>query len=482
MNRFLLPKCGPSGLRLGLLAGLFVSLTSLGLAADLLAGPVVGHTTTTTSRIWVETDQAATVRIEYWAEPHHDDNKLQSYDSPIQRGHADGKTMVTWPHTGIIELSGLNPGWMIHYTVVVNGRTIRPLTPQVFCLMTPEAKDPASNNVPNFVVGFGSCIFTARVPVQNIWSQVMRHRPAAFIFLGDNVYQPSKPAAFQTDRDTIRFAIANLNRVVRNVAGLQTVFATTPCYAVWDDHDFGPDNSDGTFHAKKELLDMFNLYWANPAAGTRDVPGIFHSFRIADVEFFLLDGRYSRDPNNAPNRRTMLGAGQFAWLQQALKASTATFKVIASGGTMVVDQPRGEAWSNFGTERDDFLRWMFAEKISGVFFLAGDWHVGTLNKLQRPDDGYPLYELLSSNAAASLPRVAPTSGAPEAAKKSGGNRNQQAAGPVIRDYNFGALRFAGPKGERTATLQIIDEAGAVRLQQVLTQNELRVGDKKSGRD
>ncbi len=482
MNHFFIPGRGPNGLRLCLLAGLFSGLTSLGFSAGLLAGPVVGHTTTTTSRIWVETDEAATVRIEYWAEPHYDDNKLQSYDSPIQRGRAEAKTLAAAPHTGIVELSGLNPGWMIHYSVMVDGRSIRPLTPQVFCLMTPEAKDQNSSNVPNFTVGFGSCIFTARVPVQNIWTQVMRHRPAAFIFLGDNVYQPSKPAAFKTDRDTIRYAIANLNRVVRNVAGLQTVFATTPCYAVWDDHDFGPDNSDGTFRAKEELLDMFNLYWANPAAGTREVPGIFHSFRIADVEFFLLDDRYSRDPDDAPNRKTMLGAGQLAWLQRGLKESTATFKVIANGGSMVVDQPREEAWSNFGTERDDFLRWMFAEKIPGVFFLAGDWHVGTLNKLQRPQDGYPLYELLSSNAAATLPRVVPPGGASDAAQKSGANRNRQAAGPVVRDYNFGALRFAGPKGRRTATLQIIDEAGAVRLQQVLTQNELQVAEKVSGQD
>lgn len=447
-----------------------------GFAAELLAGPLVGHTTATSSRIWVETDQAANVRIDYWAEPHFDDNKLQGYDQPIKRGRAEGRTLGTAPHTGVVELSGLNPGWMVHYTVQIDGHVVRALTPQVFCLMTPESRDASSTEMPNFVVGFGSCIFTARIPVQNIWEQVARHRPAAFLFLGDNIYLPSKVAAFETDRETVRYSLANLNQIARNVAGLQTIMATTPCYAIWDDHEFGPDNSDRTFRWREDFLEMFGRYWPNPSAGTRDTPGVFHSFRIADVEFFMLDDRYHRDPNKAADRGTMLGAGQLAWLKAGLKASTATFKVIANGGSMVVDA-REEAWSNFGNERDDFLRWMFGERIPGVFFLAGDWHVGTLNKLHRPQDGYPLYELLSSNAAATLPRVPAGPDAPEAAQKSGGGGNRQAAGPVVRDFNFGALRFAGPKGKRTATLQIIDEAGAVRVQQILAEADLRMATK-----
>ena len=40
---------------------------------------------------------------------------------------------------------------------------------------------------------------------------------------------------------------------------------------------------------------------------------------------------------------------------------------------------------------------MFAEAITGVIFIAGDWHIGTLNRLYREgQDTYPLFELLSS--------------------------------------------------------------------------------------
>ena len=113
--------------------------------------------------------------------------------------------------------------------------------------------------------------------------------------------------------------------------------ATTPSYGIWDDHDYGPNNSDRTFSYREETLEMYRRYWPNSGGGTSQTKGIFHKFRIADVEFFMLDDRYHRDPNEAEDRKTMFGQGQIDWLKASLKASTATFKVIANGNSMVVD-------------------------------------------------------------------------------------------------------------------------------------------------
>lgn len=60
---------------------------------------------------------------------------------------------------------------------------------------------------------------------------------------------------------------------------------------------------------------------------------------------------FPRDPNEAEDRKTMFGQGQIDWLKASLKASTATFKVIANGNSMVVDfTGRGERWDNFGAD------------------------------------------------------------------------------------------------------------------------------------
>ena len=135
---------------------------------------------------------------------------------------------------------------------------------------------------------------------------------------------------------------------------------------------------------------------------------------------------------------------------------------------MVVNGKTGrELWDNFGTERDDFLKWTFEEGIEGVFFLVGDWHVGTLNRLHRPQDAYPLYELMSSNAAVRNQPVAPRS-----IEYSGGHN--QSAAEIYRGYNFGLLTFSGEKGSRRVALQIINEAGDVVIHRSLTEKNLSI--------
>ena len=82
---------------------------------------------------------------------------------------------------------------------------------------------------------------------------------------------------------------------------------------------------------------------------------------VRSLEVFMLDERSYRGPNT-PNRQTMLdedaaflGAAQLRWLKQALLASRATWKVIASDMPISIvvpdlnsDVPKGtfEAWAN----------------------------------------------------------------------------------------------------------------------------------------
>jgi alkaline phosphatase D len=431
-------------------------------AAELMAGPMVGHTTTTSADIWVETDQPAAVRVHYWT--------LAGEGPQLVHGHADGKTAVDYPYTGTVTLTGLRPRTRVHYDISLDGRKIRPLVPQTFFTMPGESRGNDPEQISSFSVAFGSCLNPTQQPMQPIFKEVLQHRPVAFLFLGDANYLPGRSHHYASERATVRYAMGGYHREVRHVPEVQALMASTPCYGIWDDHDFGPNDSDRTFALREATLEIYRRYWPNAGAGTSTTQGIFYSFRIADVEFFMLDDRYHRDPNQAEDRRTMFGDGQMKWLKDGLQASTATFKVIANGNSMVVDSNRGdEVWDNFGSERDDFLKWLFDEGISGVFFIVGDWHVGTLNKLYRPGDGYPLFELLSSNAAV---RTEPIGIRP----KEGWRRNPQSNAPYYRGYNFGMLRFSGRKGERQVELQIIDEDGKVQIEQVLSESDLKMMD------
>ncbi len=430
-------------------------------AAELVAGPMVSHTTTSSAVIWVETDTPAKVTLDYWTQT----GKAMA----IVRAAAGTTTSGGWPHTGTVTLRGLEPGTKVHYAVSVNGKSVRALVPQVFRTMPAiQPQKDGSTRVPRFSVGFGSCLNPGTQPLQPVFSEVLQHRPTAFLFIGDINYMPGRSGHYGEDRDPVRYAMAGYHREVRHVPEIRALMATTPSYGIWDDHDYGPNNSDRTFAYREETLEMYRRYWPNSGGGTSRAKGIFHKFRIADVEFFMLDDRYHRDPNEAEDRKTMFGPGQIDWLKASLKASAATFKVVANGNSMVVDfTTRGERWDNFGTERDDFLKWMFAEAITGVVFIAGDWHVGTLNRLYREgQDTYPLFELLSSNAAV---RTDPIS----RRTRRGWRGNPQSIAKEYRGFNFGMLRFSGPAGKRQLTMQIVDEDGHVQIEHVLQESDLR---------
>ena len=170
----------------------------------------------------------------------------------------------------------------------------------------------------------------------------------------------------------------------RMSVGFREFTRRTPTYAVWDDHDFGPNDSDGTQVGKEGPLHAFLEQWANPSYGEPDNPGVYFKFSRGDVDFFMTDGRYYRDPNNQTNNpaKTMLGARQLAWLKQSLAESKARVKVLASGGEWQ-SYGTADSWTSFPRERDEIFDWIRARQIEGVILISGDRHFTAAYQVQK---------------------------------------------------------------------------------------------------
>ena len=102
--------------------------------------------------------------------------------------------------------------------------------------------------------------------------------------LGDNVYLdvPETPGAFHQYTYYRRQSRPEFRRLTSSVA----------TYAIWDDHDAGMDDIWMGPYAdrpdwKRPNLDFFLQNWNNPSAGSDGVPGLWFSFTLGDVEFFL---------------------------------------------------------------------------------------------------------------------------------------------------------------------------------------------------
>ena len=236
--------------------------------------------------------------------------------------------------------------------------------------------------------------------------------------------------------------------------------------AIWDDHDYGPNDSDASYVLKGETLALFRRYGPNPSAGLPDAPGTSGMARYGDVLFFLLDDRWYRSPNVWPDGpdKTMFGARQLEWLKQALvPAPRTTLKIVAAGGQFWHRGSRFEGWHRYRDERDAFADWLVRARIEDLVFVSGDRHFGELLKSERPG-AYPLYEFTSS----------PLTSRPPARLDRADTANPDLVPEtLVAKRQFGMIRVTGPANDRRVALEARDTDGALLWRHELKASDLR---------
>jgi alkaline phosphatase D len=319
---------------------------------------------------------------------------------------------------------------------------------------------------PDFRFATASCFYVNDPPYDRpgepygggfeILQSIVDKNPDAMLWLGDNVYL-REPDWYTRTGILYRYTHT------RSFPGLQPLLGSVHQYATWDDHDYGPDNSDWTFREKRTSLEVFNLFWGNPEAGKPELDGIATSFEWGDVEFFLVDDRWYRTPEHrrTPGRR-LLGPKQLEWLVDALTASRATFKIVAVGSQVLSPVAKWEAYATFPEERAELLRRIRENEISGVLFVTGDVHFTVLTRLDRPGT-YPLYDLTISPLTAGVSNVDPET-----------YENYLAVpGTLYVGRNFATLDFTGPRAERAMIIRVYDTRGKELWTRTISANELR---------
>lgn len=344
--------------------------------APLIHGPKLGCVTATGARFWLRTAAEDGVQVVLSTSP--------QLDAPILSPAV--KTTAARDFTCVVPVEGLKPDTAYHYTVQVDGRAALRAPYPAF------RTAPAAGDKARFQVAFGGGA-AYYPPTERMWDTILAHKPLAFLFLGDNVYidAPTKP-----DLQRYHYYRRQSRPEFRRFT------AATAIYAVWDDHDFGTDDCIPGPDVdkpdwKRPVWRLFTENWNNPAyGGGEKQPGCWFDFAIGDVDFILTDSRYYRSNPKQPNP-SMLGPAQLQWTLERLKASRATFKVLANGVPWALGAKPGslDTWEGFPEERKAIFDCIEEHKIAGVVLLSADRHRSDLWKLER-SVGYPLYEFESS--------------------------------------------------------------------------------------
>ncbi|MFQ5808595.1 MAG: alkaline phosphatase D family protein, partial [Armatimonadota bacterium] len=350
------------------LVAIFLCVPSL--AAELTHGPMLGHTTDTTVRVWVRADGAC---------------QLRTRAVPVRGGHAVLSDAVRLTEQdnfcGSARIAGLSPRTTYTYRVLLDGDE-QPATLVQQVTTFPRPGEPSIIRI-----GFGHSLGRSKGE-QITWRAVEAQRPHLFILMGDNIYSNSTDPARQRP----------MYLAFRNDPHFRAFASHTPIYAIYDDHDYGTDNSDRTQPGKERSLKTFNELWPNPPSQAVGAPGIWTRFTVGGAEFFLMDVRYHRSPDEDPDGpdKTMLGAEQRRWLVESLAASRAIFKFPVSGSSWHCGGQ--EAWNHpFAYEYDAILKQIAAKRVPGIILLGGDQHACKINV--RPGHtwgGYDLHEWMAS--------------------------------------------------------------------------------------
>ena len=430
---------------------LLINNTLFSQANLLQSGPMAGYSEMMEVVLWVQTKAPATVRAEYWEKG--TTTPVMSTD-PVNTVKFSG-------YTAHMLADQVQPGKVYHYKLFINDIEVPRPYPLRFQTQTlwQWREDP-----PPFSFVIGSCFYVNDTPYDRpgrpygsnfeILDVIDRQDADFMIWMGDNTYLR------EVDWHS-RTGIYYRYTHTRSLPELQPLLGKMHHFATWDDHDFGPNNSDRSFRGKDIALDAFQDFWANNAYGINGKPGVTTRFEWADVEFFIMDNRYYRSPNyRETGEREIFGEEQIEWLIDALTGSYAPFKFVVSGGQVLNSAQRYENHATYAGERQRLLKALAAENIPGVIFLSGDRHHSELSKLERR--GAPtLYDLTISPLTAGL----------------GGRGDEMNSlreeGTFVRDHNFGKLSVSGPRKERVLQIEVINYEGKLLWKREIKAAELR---------
>ena len=252
-----------------------------------------------------------------------------------------------------------------------------------------------------------------------VYARMAAERNDFNINLGDTIYSDSgvggAPAARTVAEKWSKYKLGLA------LPALRTLRASTGLYSHWDDHEFVNDFSGAEHGSAIYTAGVRAFRDYAPVAYSREL-GLYRSARWGKhLELFFLDERSFRSAKatsacgsdlapTAPQpvrdafaslapglknvvppaclaaindpARSMLGPRQYAAFTSAIKASTATWKVIVN--EVPIQQYYAlpyDRWEGYAAERERLLRLLQAN-VKNVFFLSTDTHANLVNEVR----------------------------------------------------------------------------------------------------
>ncbi len=414
-----------------------ISLNLISQDIKVVNGPVLGYAEMREALIWLQLSESGSAYAIY------DDLSTK------EKEEFRSETVSTSPsvaNTLKLRFNQVEPGRKYSYDIYVNDQK------QNFDFPLEFETEPLwdyRTEPPSFSFATGSCIYVNESEYDRpgrpyggeygIFAVIEKMKPDALLWLGDNTYL--READYFTRTGYLKRYTHS-----RAIPELQSLMAGANNYAIWDDHDFGPNDASGSWIHRDLALEVFKLFWPNPSFGYRDMPSTFSAFNYRDCDFIMMDNRFYRSEVNSQGEGQIFGRKQADRMIDLLKQSRAPFKFVLSGGQFLNTAKVYENHSNYAAERAYIIKRIEEENIKNVVFLTGDRHHSEYSRMPL-SNGNTIYDFTISPL---------TSSANTNVKE---QNEWQVEGSLIQERNFAIATISGPRKERVLNFSFYSNTG-----------------------
>ncbi len=358
-------------------------------------------------------DPGDDVTLRFWPASSEDERPATAIGIDVVPGRADPDGVARF------ELDGLEPAASYAYRIDEDDDAP---PDDDGSIPDPDATFTTFDDRPqDLVIVAGACARTGSNGA--VFDAMVAEQPDLYLALGDLHYgnlESTDPA------DHITLYGRSLSQ-----DGQAALFSSVPTAYVWDDHDYGPNNADGSAPGREAVSEAYRR--AVPHYGVDPDPAapIAQVFTVGRVRFVLSDTRSHR------SSASMLGQEQLAWLIDELVTSAADHAVViwvnptpwigAAGAS-------SDDWSGWADERRTIADALAGAEVDNLVMVSGDAHMVAIDDGTNSgyaSDGWPGFPVLH---AAALDRPGSVKGGP---------------------YSHGAVAGAGQYGR----IEIDDDGG-----------------------
>jgi alkaline phosphatase D len=233
----------------------------------------------------------------------------------------------------------------------------------------------------NFIFGMGACEYNVvGTPQANnqIWNKLLEKGIRFFVHTGDFHYNNITNNSIYLYRGAFDDVLSESVH--------KSFYSKIPVVYMWDDHDYGDNDSDSTSPSRPAARAVFHSDLPHPPleAGAGDNP-VYFTLDVGRCRFIFTDNRSERTPHTVADSpsKTVLGARQKQWFKEQLLAASndpnikAIFWVNSfpwTGTSQYGANPPVEHWAAYPTERKELADFIKNNNIRKLFILSGDMH------------------------------------------------------------------------------------------------------------